>query len=92
MILNLKPGRVFVGMNLPFFLPEAMIESKLRAFGFTNFTWFSRADDLERLSVIPTADPQYTDDWNRWLEADFTGPPKTIDEKKVWSWLVQKPQ
>lgn len=94
MILQLKPGRYYVGMNLPFFVPEAMIETKLRTLGMSSFRWFDRARafDLGSLKVDPTTDPLYTDDWNRWLECDYIGPPRELEEKKIWSWLLVKPQ
>jgi hypothetical protein len=94
MIVTLKQGLVVVGMNLPFFVPEAMVESKLRTLGLSSFRWFDRAKpfDLGRMRVTPTDDPLYTDDWNRWLEADYLGPEKNFEEKKIWSWLLLAPK
>lgn len=94
MILRLQPNaRYTIGMNLPFFVPEAMIETKLRSLGMTSFRWFDRAKefDLGCLKVNPKSDPLYTDDWNRWLECEYLGPEKSLDEKKIWSWLVVTP-
>lgn len=94
MIIELKRGRYFVGMNLPSFVPVSMVESKLSTFGLKNFRWFKRdnPEDLGKLTVTPTDDPLHTDDWNRWLEADYEGTPRRIDEKKIWSWLLTIPQ
>lgn len=94
MILNLQAGRYFVGMNLPFFVPESMIEAKLRSLGMSGFRWFDRGNpvDLGCMKVNPTDDPQYTDDWNRWLECEYIGTGRRLDEKKIWSWLLFKAQ
>lgn len=92
MKVRLVPGRVFVGMALPSFIPESMIEAKLRPLGLGNFRWFKRGDLAPFPASLPRTDPLYTDDWTRFLAADYSGPARELEEKKIWSWMVIEPK
>jgi hypothetical protein len=74
----LEPGTWYAGYHdVPFFIPEGLIQSTIAKFGVTDFAFHDREDLAP--PVNPRLDPKYTDTWESWLTATYHGQPKTIE-------------
>jgi hypothetical protein len=65
-------ARYFAGANLPFYVSRAMVTGYLENRGFRNVRWHDRETALPG-GLDPTKDPQYSDNWDEWAEAEYSG-------------------
>lgn len=85
MIRNVTPGRWYAGLDLPFLATHGMVANKLGSLGLTDIVVHDRK---ERLPVNPRADAGYSDKWDTWVEATYTGPARSVDLGTYARWLV----
>lgn len=92
MALAVKTGTYYAGINRPFFVSDSMIRSKLAEMGAQLVAIYDRSKTPLPATVDPRAkDPRYQDDWDEWMIVNWSGPPKTLDVKRVWKWLLVSP-
>jgi hypothetical protein len=97
MLLKLRKGRYFAGVDIPFVVPNAMIVSKLEELGGEGVRIESREDvavpftttlNGQTIKVDPRKDPRYSDDWAEMVVVDYNGPDRTVDVPRKWKWLM----
>jgi hypothetical protein len=86
---TLHAGRYYAGIDRPFFVSDGMIQSALDDYNVRVVGYHDR-DDLAP-PVNPRTDPAYDDDWDEWVEAEYSGPSRPVDVTKRWAWLVMVP-
>ncbi len=84
--LNLKPGRYFAGVDIPFIVPDSSIVDGVEELGGRGVTITKRAK--AQLTFDPRKDPKYSDDWEEVVIADYPGPAKSIETPRRWKWLM----
>jgi hypothetical protein len=88
MALTVQTGRYYAGIDRPWIVSQGMVRNALVGYGATGIQFHDR--DVP-LPVNPRADPTYSDDWDEWIELDYSGPAKQIDTSRRWAWLVFVP-
>lgn len=62
----------YAGANLPFYVTRSMVTGYLEGKGFRGVRWHDRDAALPG-SLDPKRDPEYSDDWDSWAEAEYSG-------------------
>jgi hypothetical protein len=77
--------RYWAGADLPWFVPQTVVNAALRDLGFGEPTWHEREDPPP---VDPRSDPQYSDDWTSWATATYLGAPQRYTLPGGIKWFV----
>lgn len=88
MLLTLAPGRYYAGISRPWIVSQGMVRNAVAKLGGTGIQFHDR--DVP-LPVNPRQDPNYSDDWDEWIEASYSGPLAQTEQKQRWAWLVFVP-
>lgn len=86
--IPLIPGATYyAGADLPFYVSRAMVTNYLEGKGFRGVRWHDREDALPG-GLDPSKDPQYSDDWDSWAEAEYSGSGSGVfDPSASPSWI-----
>jgi hypothetical protein len=80
-------SKYWAGASRPFFISQGTVSSYLRGKGFSDIVWHERSEALPA-SVTPRSDPEYSDDWDEWVSADYNGPAGSISPPVAIPWLI----
>lgn len=75
----------YAGFSRPFFVTKGMISSAL-ADRHVELTGIYKRESAP--PVDPKRDPKYSDDWDEWMTAKYTGAPGWFQAERQWNWLV----
>lgn len=67
-----RGAKYYAGANLPFYVSRAMVTDYLEGKGFQSVRWHDRDEPLPAF-LDAKRDPQYSDDWDSWAEAEYMG-------------------
>lgn len=90
--VQLYPGVYSIGISRPWYATQGMVASELtKMTGLANIVFHDRKDSAS-LAVNPRLDRYYSDDWDEWIDASYTGAPKTVNTEKIWAWMIVRPK
>lgn len=93
MSIELVPNATYyAGADRPFFVTQSMVSDYLRDKGFADIAWHKRKVALPS-NVNPRGAAKYSDEWDEWVSATYTGAAGTLDPPVDLPWVViDRPQ
>lgn len=77
----------YAGASRPFFISQSTVSSYLRGKGLSNVVWHKRSEALPS-NVTPRSDPNYDDDWDEWVSAEYNGQASSVSPPVSIPWLI----
>ena len=83
----LSGATYYAGANLPFYVSHGMVTNYLEGKGFRNVQWHDRDVPLPSTVAPPQGLADYSDDWDEWASAEYSGPSGALDPPASPAWV-----
>lgn len=80
-------AKYYAGASRPFYVTQSMVTGYLEGKGFRAVHWHDR-DEALPAGLDPAKDPEYSNDWDEWAEAEYSGSGSgVLDPPAAPKWL-----